>query len=115
MAVGAVTLLTVLHVNTIHVVDVQFCSCRTTHRRTSLLRMAWCPASPTKPRTYATFELLRCFHILNLQDKVTAYDFYASLELLTDNAGLEKLPVCRLHLSGLRCCYLLLCRTAPLP
>ena len=85
--------MTVLHVNGVHVVDVQFCSCRGSPRRVALLRMSWWPATPLEPRTCATFALLRQFHLLNLQGKMTAYDYYAALELLTDNTGLERLPV----------------------
>ncbi|GBE80334.1 hypothetical protein SCP_0300490 [Sparassis crispa] len=36
-------------------------------------------------------RLLCLFHTLNLQGKVTAYNFYKSLELMTDNTGLLKL------------------------
>ncbi|KAL1940902.1 hypothetical protein VTO73DRAFT_7538 [Trametes versicolor] len=82
----------VLHINGVHVVNIQFCECKPETRRVQLLRMKWWPATPLEPKTCATFALLRQFHLLNLQGKVTAYDFYRSLELGTDNTGLESLP-----------------------
>lgn len=85
--------MTVLHVNGIHAVDVQFCECSASERRVQMLRMGWWPASPSDPRTCATMALLRHFHLLNLQGKLPAYDFYRALELATDNTGLMRLPV----------------------
>jgi hypothetical protein len=38
--------------------------------------------------------LLRCFHTLNLQGRVPAYDFYNALEILSERAGMRDLPVC---------------------
>lgn len=38
-------------------------------------------------------EVLRLFHHLNLQGKLTAYSFYRSLEYMTDSTGLNRPPV----------------------
>ncbi|KAI0348910.1 hypothetical protein OH77DRAFT_1465897 [Trametes cingulata] len=84
--------LVVLHLNGVHLVNVCFCKCRNLQRRTQLLRLGWWPATPFEPRTCATMSLLRHFHLLNLQGKVPAYDFYRTLELRTDNSGLSSVP-----------------------
>lgn len=84
---------TVLDVNGIHVVNMQFCSCLPHSHRVQLLRMRWWPATALEPKTCATFDLLRHFHLLNLQGKLTVYDFSRSLELATDSTGLISLPV----------------------
>ncbi|OJT01852.1 hypothetical protein TRAPUB_7684 [Trametes pubescens] len=82
----------VLHTNGVHTVDVQYCECSDAERRVQLLRLGWWPATPLDPRTCATMALLRHFHLLNLQGKLPAYDFYRALELATDNVGLGRLP-----------------------
>ncbi len=87
------TPITIIHTNGLHVVSVRFCSCGSEERRIAFLRMSWWPATAPEPRTCATFEVLRQFHLLNLQGKVTIFDFYKSLELATDNTGLEDMPV----------------------
>jgi hypothetical protein len=53
------------------------------------LRYGWFPASDGRPQTAATFLVLDQFHLHTLQAKTTAYDFYAVLERLTDNAGVK--------------------------
>lgn len=85
----------VLHINGIHQVAVDFCGChqRVDHWR-QLTRFRWYPATPINPQTCATFELLRLFQTMNLQGKITAYNFYQGLCRLTDGYGTEALPVC---------------------
>ena len=87
--------LVVLHLNGMHTVAAEFCKCGGSSRRTQLLRLGWWPATPFDPRTCATMAVLRHFHLLNLQGKVTAYDYYRALHLGTDNSGLQTLPVSR--------------------
>ncbi|KAL1947382.1 hypothetical protein VTO73DRAFT_14343 [Trametes versicolor] len=82
----------VLHTNGVHFVAAEFCKCWGLQRRTQLLRLGWWPATPFEPQTCATFAVLRHFHLLNLQGKLPAYDFYRTLELQTDNTGLKSLP-----------------------
>jgi hypothetical protein len=85
---------TVLHNNGIHVVDINFCGCPEAPRLADqLLDIGWYPATTKDPSTAATVSLLRHFHKLNLQARVTAYDFYNALLLLTNAAGLKKIPV----------------------
>lgn len=47
----------------------------------------WLPATMDRPKTAATFRTMEKFHMLSHRGKVTAYDYYTSLENLTDNIG----------------------------
>ncbi|KAJ7761170.1 hypothetical protein DFH07DRAFT_957248 [Mycena maculata] len=83
----------VLHNNGIHVLDLDFCGCPgAPPERKQLLDIGWYPATPKNPSTAATLSLLRHFHKLNLQARLPAYDFYNTLVILTNAAGLKKLP-----------------------
>jgi hypothetical protein len=84
---------TVIHSNGIHSVSVDVCGCSNVKMHIQLLRVGWWPATPLDPNSCATFQVLREFQTLNLQGKVPIYDYYRTLELLTDNTGLESLPV----------------------
>jgi hypothetical protein len=79
----------VIDTNGIHHVNVDFCRCRPLAHRRQLLRVGWWPATPLQPQTRATMEVLKHFHLLNLQGKVPAYSFYRALEFQTDNTGLS--------------------------
>jgi hypothetical protein len=84
----------VIHSTGIHHVAIDQCRCHAgidLHKQ--LLRIGWWPATPLEPKTAATFEVLRHFHLLNLQGKVTGYSFYRALEYQTDNTGLDPPPV----------------------
>ncbi|KAI0038767.1 hypothetical protein FA95DRAFT_1476165, partial [Auriscalpium vulgare] len=90
---------TVIHTNGIHTITLYFCGCGINHGvppRSQLRRFGWWPATPLEPLTAATEEVLKQFHLLNLQGNTTGYDFYRALELYTDNTGLappaERLP-----------------------
>lgn len=78
----------------IHILKVRFCECdgRIEHRQ-QLMRVRWWPATVKDPKTCATFAVIRLFQILNCQGKVSAHDFVHSLELLTNNDGLDPPPV----------------------
>ena len=81
---------TVLHTNGIHYVAVDFCGCeRRIPNRQQLLRSEWFPATIHAPQTCATFRLLELFHIVTLTGKLSAHEFYRSLEHLTDNTDLN--------------------------
>ena len=79
----------VIHSNGIHQVAVDQCRCHNVPFYKQLLQIGWWPATPLDPRSAATFEVLRHFHILNLQGKVTGYSFYQALAHQTDNTGLN--------------------------
>ncbi|KAJ7620530.1 hypothetical protein DFH06DRAFT_1273758 [Mycena polygramma] len=82
----------VLHTNGIHNVAVDYCGCGTVEGRDQLLDACWFPATPLEPQTCCTFTMLRQFHTLNTVGKVSGYDYYKTLELLTDNTGNVKGP-----------------------
>lgn len=85
----------VIHTNGIHSVSFDFCGCGPLRDRLDkqLLRVGWWPATSLKPKTCATFGVLKHFHLQNLQGHVSAFDFYRALELETDNTGTEVLEV----------------------
>ena len=85
---------TLVDVSGVHRVNIIFCGCPAhPHPRIQLLRHSWFPASIEHPETAFTFELLNFFHLLTLQGKISAYDFYTAVHGLRDNAGLAHLPV----------------------
>jgi hypothetical protein len=82
----------VVHTNGLHFVDVYYCGCnKAPEPRRQLLREGWWPATVVEPQTAFTFAVLSTFHRLSLQGKISAYDFYRSLEIATDGFGLQKL------------------------
>lgn len=85
---------TVIDLTGIHIVKLRFCKCdsRIEHRQ-QLMRMRWWPATARDPQTCATFGAIRLFVLSNCQGKITAHDFLKSLELLTNNDGLDPPPV----------------------
>ncbi|GJE90469.1 CxC2 domain-containing protein [Phanerochaete sordida] len=89
----------VIHTNGFHPVNVQFCQCdkqyRAGTRVQQLLRRELWPATLDDPSTCCTFRVLEMFHMLTLQSKVTAYDFYLTLQKTTDRFNIGK-PVDRL-------------------
>jgi hypothetical protein len=84
----------VVAMNGIHRVSVDFCGCvARSDPYIQLLEMRWWPSTPIAPQTAATMDVLRYFHVLNLQSRVPPTDFYRSLERLTDGQGLGSIPV----------------------
>lgn len=90
----------VLHTNGIHLVNVDSCECSGSTLNEpplslarQLLRAGWYPATHLNPQTCATFELMRGFHLLSLQAKVSHYHYYNALQYKTDNTGIMKIPV----------------------
>ncbi|KAJ7096175.1 hypothetical protein C8R44DRAFT_644543, partial [Mycena epipterygia] len=86
----------VIDVTGIHTIALRFCACdgRLMHRQ-QLMRVRWWPATALDPQTCATFAVIRLFQLLNCLGKVTGYDFLCSLELLTNNDGLDPPPELR--------------------
>ncbi|KAK7021775.1 hypothetical protein VNI00_017286 [Paramarasmius palmivorus] len=75
----------------IHVAYVMFCGCPSAKdHHIQLLEMGWWPSSYKSPRSAATFEVLRLFHVLSLQGHIPLTNFYRSLERMTDGGGLRK-------------------------
>lgn len=72
----------------IHDVGLDFCGCG--HARPpeiQILRYGWYPATVEKPKTAATFRLLERFHLLTLESKTSAYEFYYSIARETNNSA----------------------------
>ena len=85
----------VIAINGIHRVNLDFCGClNRPDPHIQLLEMRWWPSTPIAPQTAATMDLLRIFHVLNLQSRVPPTDFYRSLVRLVDGQGLKRLLVC---------------------
>lgn len=99
----------VLHTNGFHPVNVQFCQCDQVQfagtRVQQLLRFELFPATLEDPSTCCTLRLLETFHVLTLQSKITAYDFYLTLEKLTDELGVRRRYVSVMYFVVLRCAY----------
>ncbi|KAK0502190.1 hypothetical protein EDD18DRAFT_1065605, partial [Armillaria luteobubalina] len=78
----------------IHAVDVAFCGChRVVDNYVQMLRFQWFPASTEFPRTAMTFQALCHFQLLSFMSKASAYEYYHTLEWLTDNMGVHCCPV----------------------
>jgi hypothetical protein len=94
---SAPTDLVVMDVSGVHTVMVTFCECYHSvggsHVRSQLLRHRWFPATVARPRTVFTFDVLDSFHLLTLQGKTSAYDYYLSIEHKTDNTGISSIKV----------------------
>lgn len=56
-----------------------------------LLRRQLFPATHTDPNTAFTFRMLEHYHIQSLQGKISMFDYYESIERMTDNTGIHKL------------------------
>ncbi|KAJ6460709.1 hypothetical protein C8R47DRAFT_1226212 [Mycena vitilis] len=79
--------------NGIHRVAADYCGCGVPDEAVfQLMDQYWWPATPLEPKTCCTFAALRQFHTLNTTGKVSGYDYYRTLEQLTDNTGLEPMP-----------------------
>ncbi|KAJ7022283.1 hypothetical protein C8F04DRAFT_1194592, partial [Mycena alexandri] len=74
----------------IRVVQLSFCGCdsRVEHRQ-QLERACLWPATSVDPQTCATFNAIRLFEMQNCLGKISVYDFVRSLELLSNNDGME--------------------------
>lgn len=72
-----------------HTISVYFCGCfGALHEHVQLLWTEWFPASISQPNSAFTFDMLDTFQLINLQGKLSAYNFYQSLIHKTDNLGI---------------------------
>ncbi|KAJ3965283.1 hypothetical protein EV361DRAFT_873331 [Lentinula raphanica] len=64
---------TVIHINGIHCIRLQYCSCPNQFLAgewwQQLLRHRWFPATHIEPQTAATYQVMNMFHVLTLQGK----------------------------------------------
>ncbi|KAJ7810476.1 hypothetical protein B0H13DRAFT_2243448 [Mycena leptocephala] len=82
-----------IDVTGVHTVAMSYCLCDSSiEKRQQLMRVCWWPATARDPKTCATFPVVRLFQIMNCLGKVSAHDFLRSLELLTNNDGLDPPP-----------------------
>ncbi|KAF7356785.1 hypothetical protein MVEN_01013800 [Mycena venus] len=85
----------VINVTRIHYVKVNFCQCDgNIEYHQQLMQVSWWPATARDPWMCATFGVVRLFQIMNCLGKILAHNFLWSLELLTNNDGLNPLPAC---------------------
>ncbi|KAJ7471708.1 hypothetical protein B0H11DRAFT_2237257 [Mycena galericulata] len=72
----------------LHDVDVYYCNCgKGQSFPVQLLRAKWLPSTGKQPRTAATFNVLRRYHLLSLESKCSMGEFYQSLVRHTNNVG----------------------------
>jgi hypothetical protein len=77
----------------VHFINIQFCECHSqpgaSHHQTQLLRVRWLPSSVARPRGASafTFDVLDSFHLLTLQGKTAAFDFYLSMAHKANNTS----------------------------
>ncbi|TFK79956.1 hypothetical protein K466DRAFT_504721 [Polyporus arcularius HHB13444] len=79
-------------VSGIHEVQIRFCECldeseEFTYTWVQVFRQGWFPATTNRPATAFTFRMLNAFQELNFQGKTSLYDYWKSLERITDNSG----------------------------
>jgi hypothetical protein len=80
----------VIDVTGVHNVNVNYCLCDSKIERwQQLMRVCWWPGTVRDPKTCAMFTVVRLFRTLNCLGKVSAHDFLRSLELLSNNDGLN--------------------------
>ena len=94
----------VMHTNGWHRVKLLYCQCpsQSGTKTQQLLRYELYPATIGNPTTCATFRMLETFHALTLQSKMTVYDYYLTLNKLTDASGVDivwvRLDMCTLSI-----------------
>ena len=86
-----------IHINGIHLANIWFCGCDLAgdHRDCveQLLQRRLFPATTTDPQTALTFTLLEYAHILSVQSKLSLYDLYISIKILTDAVHVSDIKV----------------------
>ncbi|KAJ7431719.1 hypothetical protein FB451DRAFT_1573587 [Mycena latifolia] len=74
--------------NGLHDVELWYCDCgKGPTLPVQLLRMKWLPSTGKYPKTAATFNVMRRYHLLSLESKCSMAEFYNSLARLTNNTG----------------------------
>jgi hypothetical protein len=86
---------TILDVSGLHMVSMRFCECHSTPggslHRIQLLRYGWFPCTVVYPQSGFTFNVLNLFHLMTLQGKISAYDFYYALIHTSSNTDIIKM------------------------
>lgn len=85
---------TVIDINGIHEVGLDFCECHQMEDHTrQLLQARWYPATVSSPQTAATFNVLESFQLLTFESKASVFEYLNSLSRRTDNTGIKDRPV----------------------
>lgn len=86
----------IIHTNGIHEVGLDYCGCGKSNQRhlIQLLRSRLFPATVVAPKSAATLDVLDIFDFLSYESKMSPFEFYYSLERLTDNTGMNTPNVC---------------------
>lgn len=85
---------TVVNTSGIHTVKVVFCCCAGLPKpHVQLLCVQWFPATMHSPHTAFTFDILNTFLLLNLQGKISLFDYYYAVHHKSDNTGTQELKV----------------------
>ncbi|KAG6825587.1 hypothetical protein H0H92_003169, partial [Tricholoma furcatifolium] len=81
----------VIDTNGIHEINLYFCGCGQSNQlhTVQLLRSRLYPATTQNPKTATTFRALEQFELLSYVSKVSAFEYYQSLERLIDNTGIH--------------------------
>ncbi|RXW11706.1 hypothetical protein EST38_g14149 [Candolleomyces aberdarensis] len=82
----------IIDIDAIHSVNLDFCDCGKTAdlNYVQLLQHQLYPATSDRPKSAATFRLLKFFEILQYESKLSAYEFHQAIARLTDNTSLEE-------------------------
>ncbi|KIK60737.1 hypothetical protein GYMLUDRAFT_120723, partial [Collybiopsis luxurians FD-317 M1] len=81
---------TVIDTDRIHLAAIRFCRCsHTILDHYQLLCAQLYPATLTAPQTAATFRFLEFFQMLSFMSKVSATEYYSTLERMSDNTGMN--------------------------
>ena len=76
----------VVHLNGVHGTLIHFCHCSGVGDKfTQMKDDGLFPGSAKDPETCFTTDVLRHFHLLSNQSKISAYNYFATLQRLTDN------------------------------
>lgn len=87
------SILTVLHVNGYHKLQVQYCNCiGSPEPYLQLLHAGLFPATHARPSTAFTFQLLKHFQRFNLASKTAVHNYHKALLHLTDNVLPQSIP-----------------------
>ncbi|KAF9042630.1 hypothetical protein BDZ89DRAFT_944067 [Hymenopellis radicata] len=88
-------LMTVIHINGIHIVPFHFCSCYISDHELpwqQVMRNGWYPATAKSPQTCATMTVLNFFRRMKVTASVNVRDFLTTVERITDPYNTEWTP-----------------------
>ncbi|KAA1479376.1 hypothetical protein DENSPDRAFT_756233, partial [Dentipellis sp. KUC8613] len=87
-----------VHISGIQEIRIRYCECfrrellDKSENHLQLVQAGLWPATVAQPSTVLTFAVLRSFHKLTVTSKITAYDFAAFLQRMTNNAAQKRVP-----------------------